>query len=165
MKYKLHKHSSLQFNSLLNFHPGTVCVWLSCILHCKLATYHNRDQIIETGQNTQGVQKQHVSILTTRQTSAATWSIYRPVHLYIYCGSLLTIPLWAIICFCEFVSFWVYKETVKHELCFAKLCNAVLSLNQWLAFQLYWLSLCISASGKVLLYSRHKECVWVLFSC
>lgn len=165
MKYKLHKHSSLHFNSLLNFHPGTVCVWLSCTVHCKLAAYHNRDQIIGTGQNTQGVQKQHVSILTMRQTSAAPWSIYQPVHLYIYCGSLLIILLCAIFCLREFVCSWMYRETVQHELCFAKLCNTVLLLNQWLAFQFYWLSLYISASGKVLSYSWHKECIWVLFSC
>lgn len=146
MKYKLHRHRSLHFSSLLNFHPCTVCAWLSCTVHCKLATYHNRDQIIETGQNTQPVQKQHVGILT----SAATWSIYQPAHLYIYCGSLLIIPLCTIVCFWGFVCSWMYRQTVQHYL-------------HYLAFQFYWLSLHISASGKMLPYLWHKECIWGYF--
>lgn len=121
VKYKLHKHRSLHFNSLLNFHRCAVCVWLCCTVHCKLATYHNRDQIMETGQNTPWLQKEHVGILTTRQTSAATWSIYQPVHLYIYCRSFLIIPLCTTVCFCDFVCSWMYRETVQHDLCFAKL--------------------------------------------
>lgn len=58
MKYKLHKHGSSHFNALLNFQPGTVCIWLSCRVYRKRPTYRNRDQIMETGQNTQTLQKQ-----------------------------------------------------------------------------------------------------------
>lgn len=58
MKYKSHKHGSLRFNALLNFQPCSVCIWLSCMVYRKRATYRNRDQIMETGQNTQKLQKQ-----------------------------------------------------------------------------------------------------------
>jgi len=51
-------------------------------------------------------------------------------HSFVYCSTYLWI--------CMLLD---YREIVQCDLCFAKLYKAVLSLNQWLAFQFYWLSL------------------------